>query len=759
MKAIQEHNAGSGKRDWFGKLKIMKMSAVWLVITLTVTVMLFIASRISSVAVENQRKITEKTIRCVGLAEEIQAGSDVLTNAVWRFAATGKARYAREYLEEKTVTLSRDKAIEGLRKEGLLKKELDTIENAKSVSDELMEQELHCIRLIYESEGIVTLPDEIAEIELSESEKQMTADEKRNKASRFVFGSRYEGTKEIIASDIDSFTSALYARQKKELTQAMKRTDSSQSLQQITAIMLLIWCVGFMVFFYQALLRPIHYSCMELKESKNKNHRLSLRGPFELRSLILAFNDALNRIQHKNEEILNIQMVDPVTGGFTSTRFDLEVEHLLQEKREFAFVSLDIRRFKLINDVYGSEAGNIVLKSVYHAISSCMKQDECVARIQADMFNFILFETEASVIEKRIENIHQTLIREYREQKKALEEEVLKGSEGDKNAVYRIVRGSSEYHLSVNCGVYQVEKGDRDIVTIRDRANVARKMNRDEAEYLAECVFFTDLERQKLLKEQVMENEMEHALLNEEFLVYLQPKVRLTDRKTAGAEALVRWESPSFGLVPPNEFIPLFEKNGFIKKLDYYMFTHVCRILRSWIDSGEQVMPVSVNLSRKHMDDTDLIKRFQEIQIEYQIPCELIEFELTEAFVFEDLKRFKSIIAEIHEAGYRCSMDDFGSGYSSLNVLKEIPVDILKLDRGFFVGGDLECGDMERGTNVVKAVIRMAKELNMEVVAEGIETWTLVDFLREQGCDMIQGYIFYRPMPVADFENRVLHEH
>ena len=151
----------------------------------------------------------------------------------------------------------------------------------------------------------MTLPDEIAEIELSESEKQMTADEKRNKASRFVFGSRYEGTKEIIASDIDSFTSALYARQKKELTQAMKRTDSSQSLQQITAIMLLIWCVGFMVFFYQALLRPIHYSCMELKESKNKNHRLSLRGPFELRSLILAFNDALNRIQHKNEEILN----------------------------------------------------------------------------------------------------------------------------------------------------------------------------------------------------------------------------------------------------------------------------------------------------------------------------------------------------------------------------------------------------------------------------------------------------------------------
>ncbi|MCI6467359.1 MAG: bifunctional diguanylate cyclase/phosphodiesterase [Faecalicatena sp.] len=739
MKVKHELNKRQEKRTWFGKLEIMKMSAVWLVITLSVTAMLFIASRLSAKAVENQRKITEKTIRCVGLAEEIQSGSDILTNAVWRFAATGKTRYAREYLEEKTETLTRDKAIEGLRKEGLLEEELETIELAKSVSDNLMEQELHCIRLIYEAEGIQYFPEEISEVELTHTEKKMTSEDKRKKANQFVFGSRYEATKDVIKENINLFTSALYTRQKKELAQAMRRTDSSQLLQQVTAIMLLIWCLGFMVFFYMALIRPIHYSCMELKVSRNKNHKLTLRGPLELRSLIIAFNDALTRIQYKNQEILDIQMVDPITGGFTSTRFDLEVERFLQENREFAFVSLDIRRFKLINDVYGSEAGNQVLKAVYDAILRCMEQEECVSRIQADMFNFVLFEMDEKVIEQRIEAIHQTLIKKYHEKK------VVEGE-------------NSDYHLSVNCGVYQVQKKDRDIVTIRDRANVARKMNRDEAEYLEECVFFTDLERQKLLREQILENEMEHALENEEFLVYLQPKVRLSDKKIAGAEALVRWNSTTFGLIPPNEFIPLFEKNGFIKKLDYYMFTQVCRIIRGWIDSGKNVVPVSVNLSRKHMNDEGVIKRFQNIQKEYKIPCELIEFELTEAFVFEDLKRFKSIIGEIQEAGYKCSMDDFGSGYSSLNVLKEIPVDILKLDRGFFVGGDIERGDTERGTNVVKAVIRMAKELNMEVVAEGIETWTLVEFLKEQGCDMVQGYIFYRPMPVADFERRVLHE-
>ena len=207
MKVKHELNKRQEKRTWFGKLEIMKMSAVWLVITLSVTAMLFIASRLSAKAVENQRKITEKTIRCVGLAEEIQSGSDILTNAVWRFAATGKTRYAREYLEEKTETLTRDKAIEGLRKEGLLEEELETIELAKSVSDNLMEQELHCIRLIYEAEGIQYFPEEISEVELTHTEKKMTSEDKRKKANQFVFGSRYEATKDVIKENINLFTS------------------------------------------------------------------------------------------------------------------------------------------------------------------------------------------------------------------------------------------------------------------------------------------------------------------------------------------------------------------------------------------------------------------------------------------------------------------------------------------------------------------------------------------------------------------------
>lgn len=735
MKTVRRRANSPEKGRRLGKLKIMEMSAAWLVITLIVTAMLFFAAHMSKEAIENQRVITERTIRCVAYAEKMQSGSDVLTNAVWRFAATGKVQHANEYLEELTVTLSRDKAIEGLKKEELPKDELDMIENAKKVSDHLMEQELHYIRLVYEAEGILKMPDAVRNIELTQGEKKLSAADKKTKARQFVFGGEYEAAKKKIEENVNEFIQTLNDRQTAELKDAMRRTDYAQSLQQITAVVILIWCIGFMICFYRALIRPIYDSCTELKTAKDKYHKLTMRGTSEIRSLIAAFNDAITRIQHKNEEILNIQMVDPVTGGFTVTRFDLEVERLLHEKKEFSFISMDIRRFKLINDVYGSDVGNIVLKTVYCAILHCLNPGECVSRIQSDMFNFILFETDAEKIKQKIETMHQCLAKEYRESNRTTDD---------------------KYHLALNCGVYQVKAGEHDIVSIRDRANVARKISKDEAEYLAGCVFYTDLERQRLLKEQVMENEMEQALLNEEFLVYLQPKVRLSDGKTAGAEALVRWKSSSYGLIPPNEFIPLFEKNGFIIKLDYYMFSHVCRLLREWIDAGKKVVPVSVNLSRKHMKEQGVIARLKEIQEEYQVPCELIELELTEEFVFEDLERFKSIISEIHEAGYRCSMDDFGSGYSSLNVLKEISVDILKLDRGFFVGADIECGDTQRGTNVVKAVIRMAKELNMEVVAEGVETGTLVDFLREQGCDMVQGYIFYRPMPAQGFMSSIL---
>ncbi len=264
---------------------------------------------------------------------------------------------------------------------------------------------------------------------------------------------------------------------------------------------------------------------------------------------------------------------------------------------------------------------------------------------------------------------------------------------------------------------------------------------------MCSCVFYDDLDRVQMLKEKKMENTMEQALANGEFIVYLQPKINLAKSEIVGAEALVRWNSPKDGLISPGEFIPFFEKNGFIVKLDLYVFDCVCRLLKDWNARGIKAVPISVNLSRNHLSDPQFLERFEAIQKKYGVASSLLEFELTETVVFENLELLKNVIEQIHAAGFQCSMDDFGSGYSSLNVLKEIPVDILKLDGVFF---DKE-GD-PRGNDVVESAIELARKLGMKTVAEGVETFSQVEFLKNAACDMVQGYVFSKPLSIENFE-------
>ncbi|EFS27535.2 hypothetical protein FUAG_03050 [Fusobacterium ulcerans ATCC 49185] len=251
----------------------------------------------------------------------------------------------------------------------------------------------------------------------------------------------------------------------------------------------------------------------------------------------------------------------------------------------------------------------------------------------------------------------------------------------------------------------------------------------------------------KYLKEKNIEDNMEHALENNEFIVYFQPKVELKTNKIAGAEALVRWQDPKKGLIPPDEFIPIFEKNGFITKLDIYVFEEVCKTIRKWLNEGINPIPVSVNLSRMHLQNPNFLKKYKEIQEKYEVPADLLEIELTETLVFENFEQLKKVIDDIHQMGFSCSIDDFGSGYSSLNLLKEIPVDILKLDRIFF-----SKKNDKRGNSVIESIISLAKKLNMTTISEGVETISQVEFLRKADCDLVQGYVYSKPLAKDDFE-------
>lgn len=427
------------------------------------------------------------------------------------------------------------------------------------------------------------------------------------------------------------------------------------------------------------------------------------------------------------KKISDIEYVDPVTQGFTKSRFEQEIKEIITEYLPFAYVVLDIRKFKLINDLTGSNGGDAVLRHVYHCITKNLRPGEFAARLQADYFEIMLETIDKKSISKRLLEIAEDInsFNKYRE---------------------------IPYYLPIDCGIYIVEETTDDLVIIRDRANSARKNNKDTGRdhHLCSYIFYDDIVRLQMVQEKEIDNNMEKALEDEEFVVYLQPKVDVKTNKVVGAEALIRWNSPVLGFLSPDKFIPYFEKTGFIIQLDEYVFKKVCQQIRKWLDEGKEPVPVSVNLSRRDIFDKKYIRRYKKIQQHYAVPAHLLEIEFTETLFFENLELLKDAIKDVHEAGYLCSIDDFGSGYSSLGLLKEVPVDILKLDRVFF-----DDASNSRGDKVIEHIIALAKDLDMITIAEGIESLEQVDTLKQMNCDLIQGYVYYRPMCIDDFDKIV----
>ncbi len=435
-----------------------------------------------------------------------------------------------------------------------------------------------------------------------------------------------------------------------------------------------------------------------------------------------------------NAQLERLAFIDPVTEGYNRTCFELQAGKAVKASPPGTYecVCLDVQKFKLINDLYGIEGGNLTLKYVHDIICKHLEQGEYVARTSADNFSLLLKACPQEELETRL----NTMAREI--------------NSFNLNAEHK-------YILSLTAGVYTIDDPELPIMQIQDRANVARKNLKNTAgAKLCVCMFYSELDRLKMMREKEMENRMQDALRNEEFIVYLQPKQSLQDQSIAGAEALVRWLDPEKGLIPPNDFIPFFEKNNFIVKLDLYVFEKVCALLRKWMDRGVRLLPISVNISRAHFIDPDFLQQYEEIRKKYGVPPALLEMELTETLVFENPEALIKVIDEFHQCGYRCSMDDFGSGYSSLNILKDISVDTVKLDRAFFSSQQM---DNPRERVVIMSIINMTDKLDMTTVAEGVETPAQAQFLREASCDLLQGYVFSRPVPVKDFEQMAFGQH
>lgn len=420
---------------------------------------------------------------------------------------------------------------------------------------------------------------------------------------------------------------------------------------------------------------------------------------------------------------------DPVTHGDNYTKFKTKAAALLKKNpaKQYVIFYSDIKNFKYINDVYGFEIGDKVLRRYYEFVSSGDKK-LAVARISAD--NFVSMEeytdqTYADIIPE----CHRRI--------------------GRVSDVSDVIKGMPQ--ITVFVGAYCT--GNDHTLTIDamiDRANLAQRQLKSRQ--TSGCILYCEDFRLDMLAEQDMENRMRPALECGEFVVYLQPKMDISSDCVVAAEALVRWQDPQNGLIPPLNFIPLFERNGFIQELDTYVFEQVCRLLRKWIDEGAQPLPVSVNVSKVQLSNQNFLTDYIGLKERYQIPDGLIEIEFTESMLFDNSERMTEILLYFKAHGCRSSIDDFGAGYSSLNLLKNLPADILKLDKMFFDENEYK----DREKIIIQNVISMAKGLNMQTVAEGVERMEQVHFLKSVQCDLIQGYIFDKPLPITDFERKYI---
>ena len=457
---------------------------------------------------------------------------------------------------------------------------------------------------------------------------------------------------------------------------------------------------------------------------------LVMMGVMSLTWIFILWANSKNllKLEVQNEQLNDLASRDTLTGVYLFSAFKEKAQQLLDTRPEkFAVVYTDFSDFKYINDVFGYDYGDLLLSQYGKLLLKGLHEYELCGRVSADNFVLLLHYNEKSEIAAR-----------------------------QADADYEILRFMHTAHdgqmLPTNCGICCIEDVIESLTIdgLLDRANFARKTVKtgNKQNY----VYYDESIRSHLREEKDIENRMLTALENREFTVYYQPKVNLATGKIGCAEALVRWQSQAGAIIPPDRFIPVFERKYMIDRLDQYVYEEVCRWLRSLLDSGRTPLPVSVNVSRLQFYDQHFVDRYVSIRDQYAIPPELLEVEFTESITFDNTALLLQTVARLKKAGFSCSIDDFGKGYSSLGLLKNLPIDVLKIDSLFFDEGP----DQNKDMALVEGIIDMVKKFDIRTVAEGIESMDQVEYLKQIGCDYVQGYVFYRPMPQSDYETLII---
>ena len=385
---------------------------------------------------------------------------------------------------------------------------------------------------------------------------------------------------------------------------------------------------------------------------------------------------------------------------------------ILHSSKSIECIQFDISRFKIINDIYGERMGDQILQFIKDNLAEICNETHYYLNLRSDVFVVLSEFQHESELDELIRQI-QTRCKMFKNIK-----------------------------LTYSIGVYIVNDRKMDLRQIEDRAAMARK--KAKGNMMNNVLYYQEEFKEMLYIRNFIEESPPSAIDEKQFQMYLQPKYSIVQNHIVGAEALVRWQHPDRGMIYPNEFILVIEENGYIKKVDYYIWKEACNFLKRCEQAGIKNCPVSVNVSRLHLTDTVFMDYLAQTIHEAGIPKEQLELEITETIGDEQISNMAELLK--HQ-GYKLLMDDFGSGYSSLNILLETPFDVIKLDKKFMENMMVS----EKGRLILEYVVAMADKLGLELLAEGVETEEQVELLRKIGCDNVQGYYYAKPMPVEDF--------
>ena len=457
----------------------------------------------------------------------------------------------------------------------------------------------------------------------------------------------------------------------------------------------------------------------------------------EIKALSLGANDFLLKpykpaiILHRLANTINFRETaalvnavekDTLTGLYNKEFFYKKAETLIKSGGDNAYdiICLDIERFKLVNDLFGMQTGDDLLKYVANIVKEHIQSNGIYGRIGSDLFACLCPHSicyDNTIFEKANKKINEFPI---------------------------------SISINVRFGIYAVDKLNDPVSVMCDRAFIA--CNSIKGKYDTHYAYYSDEFRQKMLSEQTIIDSMKDALTEKQFEVFFQPKYDLKTEEIIGAEALVRWIHPTKGYMRPDEFIPLFEKNGFITDLDIYVWDQCCQKLRAWIDNGNTATPVSVNISRADIYNPELHHILLSIVQKYELSPKYLHLEITETAYTQDPEQLIEAVLRLKKLGFIIEMDDFGTGYSSLNMLSELPIDIIKLDMRFLQKEENKNSDR----SILSFIISLAKWMDLNVVAEGVETVEQVNLLKSLNCEYAQGYYYATPLPQEQFEKLLL---